>query len=248
MSLNVVETAPSSAPSGGERLAVLVHGVMADHRCWRRVPGMLAGLVYRVLAVDLPRHGWSPRRADYRPQALATELVAAVRGRAGLDRGGRGIDLLMGHSLGGRVSALALPELSPRTVVYLDPAFSQPPEFLSRPGRWVVGRTVRAGVASAALRVFSHRDRDDRELTIDMLRRWDPASWRGLRERSALAVPERTSIRSLVIRPTGSMLVDRGAVRQLQERGVTVTTLRTRSHVLFRDDYPGFLSALEGWI
>lgn len=45
----------------GDRLALLVHGIMSDHRSWRSVGPALAGRGYRVIAVDLRGHGASPR-------------------------------------------------------------------------------------------------------------------------------------------------------------------------------------------
>nr|BFE86321.1 hypothetical protein GCM10020093_089220 [Planobispora longispora] len=48
----------------GDRVAVLIHGIMASSRCWWRVGPALAERGYRVVAVDLPGHGGSPRGAD----------------------------------------------------------------------------------------------------------------------------------------------------------------------------------------
>ena len=45
----------------GHRVAVLLHGTMADSRAWWQVGPALAGRGYRVIAVDLPGHGRSPR-------------------------------------------------------------------------------------------------------------------------------------------------------------------------------------------
>lgn len=45
----------------GDRIALLVHGLMADHRTWRRVGPALSERGYRVVAVDLRGHGASGR-------------------------------------------------------------------------------------------------------------------------------------------------------------------------------------------
>ncbi|GAA3272619.1 hypothetical protein GCM10010493_57940 [Streptomyces lavendulae subsp. grasserius] len=58
----------------GDRLALLVHGIMSDHRTWRRVGPALAGRGYRVVAVDLRGHGASGR-GEYSPELFADDLV-----------------------------------------------------------------------------------------------------------------------------------------------------------------------------
>ena len=54
----------------GPRTAVLIHGIMSDHRAWHRVSGELVDQGFRVLAVDLAGHGKSPRAHRYSPRGL----------------------------------------------------------------------------------------------------------------------------------------------------------------------------------
>jgi pimeloyl-ACP methyl ester carboxylesterase len=86
-------------------LAVLVHGVTASSRTWWRVGPWFAENGWRTVAVDLRGHGKSPRAThDLGLEDLAGNLHETV---AALLRSEKGIDVLLGHSLG----ALAALEL-----------------------------------------------------------------------------------------------------------------------------------------
>lgn len=101
----------------GDRTALLVHGLMADHRTWRRVGPALADRGYRVIAVDLRGHGASDRAPGpeaYRPDDHADDLVETLPA---------GAELAIGHSLGGLVLARAVERLAPARAVYSDPAW-----------------------------------------------------------------------------------------------------------------------------
>jgi pimeloyl-ACP methyl ester carboxylesterase len=96
----------------GPKTAVLVHGLLADHRTWHAVTSHLAGRGYRVLAVDLRGHGRSPR-GDYAAELFADDLVETLPCEA---------DLAIGHSLGGLALLHAAERLRPRRVIYSDPS------------------------------------------------------------------------------------------------------------------------------
>ncbi|MFE2720957.1 alpha/beta fold hydrolase [Kitasatospora sp. NPDC059327] len=112
----------------GDRTALLVHGIMSDHRTWRRVGPALAERGYRVIAVDLRGHGASPRGEGatplerYGPGQYAQDLVDTLP---------IGAELAIGHSLGGLALLGAVERLEPARVVYSDPAwrFAQPNTF-----------------------------------------------------------------------------------------------------------------------
>jgi pimeloyl-ACP methyl ester carboxylesterase len=113
---------PWSALTWGEpsdRPLLLLHGVTSSARNWWRLGPALAASERRVVAIDLPGHGWTGHwtgRPAFRDTAAD---VAAVARAADLD----GPDLqVVGHSWGARVAA-ALPAvgLRPATIVLLDP-------------------------------------------------------------------------------------------------------------------------------
>ena len=99
----------------GPRRVALVHGLGADGATWR---GLTERLVAEggvtVTTVDLRGHGASDRAQDYSVQAFADDLVETLP---------TGLDVVVGHSLGGSVLERAVPRLAPASAVYLDPGF-----------------------------------------------------------------------------------------------------------------------------
>jgi pimeloyl-ACP methyl ester carboxylesterase len=95
-----------------DRVIVMVHGVLSDHRTWRFVAGELAR-DHDLMLIDLPGAGGSdkPRPATLGPRAhsphsMARRVLQAVEQRVAARYGG--LDrapaiTLMGHSLGGAV-------------------------------------------------------------------------------------------------------------------------------------------------
>jgi pimeloyl-ACP methyl ester carboxylesterase len=124
------EGSPTGIEGGGvvhRPLALLIHGVTSSSRTWWRVGPALAGRGFRVLAVDLPGHGASPRTVDELSLAdLAGDVAETVLAQVGetVPPGAPGpVDLLVGHSLGALV-ALELVRARPgfgRRLVVEDP-------------------------------------------------------------------------------------------------------------------------------
>ncbi|AUG75515.1 hypothetical protein CFP65_0553 [Kitasatospora sp. MMS16-BH015] len=227
----------------GDRVALLVHGIMSDHRTWRRVGPALAERGYRVIAVDQRGHGLSPRGAGETPQeryaleAYAEDLVETLPA-------GVSLELAVGHSLGGITLLRAVERLAPARAVYVDPA-------------WQFGQAE--GVDPAMFVEFRHATREqiaglnprweaeDIEVELATLAAWDPDS--------ALAMPGQHSglpvapaVPSLVVLADQSFLVSAEDAELLRRRGFEVRTVPGAGHTVHRDDHEGFLAALEGWI
>ncbi len=113
---------PFSALAWGAAVArplILVHGVTASAAIWWRVAPRLAAAGRRVVAVDLPGHGftghWTGR---HRFRETADDIAAFTRA-AGLARADVQV---IGHSWGAMVTAhLPLAGFRPETIVLLDP-------------------------------------------------------------------------------------------------------------------------------
>jgi pimeloyl-ACP methyl ester carboxylesterase len=126
----------------GPRQVALVHGLGADGATWRGLTDRLvaAGGV-TVTTVDLRGHGASDRAADYSVSAFADDLVETLP---------VGLDVVVGHSLGGSVLERAVQRLAPAHAVYLDPGFR-----LGLPTAGLTGRlfwaTAPVGLTVAAL-------------------------------------------------------------------------------------------------
>ncbi|MGY0019417.1 alpha/beta fold hydrolase [Streptomyces sp. cg35] len=218
----------------GDRVALLVHGIMSDHRTWRRVGPALAERGYRAIGVDLRGHGASGR-GTYSVDAFADDLVETLPA---------GAELALGHSLGGLALALAVERLAPRRAVYCDPA-------------WALTQSV----DPALFMEFRHAPREliaqfnprweDADIDVELatLADWDP--------RSALAVagehavdrtPARAVVPSLVQAAGPSLLVPQELKEELVRRGFEVRTVEGAGHTIHRDDFEGFMKSLEGWL
>lgn len=99
----------------GDRVALLLHGMMGSSESWWRVAPVLAKGGYRVLAMDLPGHGDSPRDAGLTVARAAAAVVETARMHDALSP-----SLALGHSYGGLVLAAAIQELCPKQVVLVD--------------------------------------------------------------------------------------------------------------------------------
>ncbi|ORY92865.1 Alpha/Beta hydrolase protein [Leucosporidium creatinivorum] len=95
------------------KTAVLLHGLTSASPSWFRVAQGLVDAGYYVIAPDLIGHGHAARPTDYSIDSFVSHL------RPQLDGLSAPLDLLVGHSLGGRL-AVAL-QLKPKRMVLLDP-------------------------------------------------------------------------------------------------------------------------------
>lgn len=99
----------------GDRTAVLLHGFMGSADSWWRVGPELAADGWRVLALDLPGHGRSPRDPRLTVVRAASAVAATLRARDV-----EAPDLAVGHSYGGVVLSAAREELDPGRTVLVD--------------------------------------------------------------------------------------------------------------------------------
>ncbi|GCD38432.1 alpha/beta hydrolase [Streptomyces chrestomyceticus JCM 4735] len=221
----------------GDRVAVLVHGIMSDHRTWRRVGPALAARGYRVIAVDLRGHGASPR-GPYSDELFADDLVETLPS---------GVEVALGHSLGAVALSLAAERLRPRRAVYSDPA-------------WTLGNTERPmdpalfvefkRATHQMIRSFNPRwEEADVEIEMATIEVWDPdtalaLSGNDLRER----IPERPVVPSLVQVAGEGFLFSEADKERVAARGFEVRTVEGAGHTIHRDDFDGFMKSLDGWI
>lgn len=221
----------------GDRVAVLIHGLMGDHGTWHAVTATLVDRGWRVLAPDLRGHGLSPR-GSYTPEEYAGDLVESLPA---------GVEVALGHSLGGLALSLAVERLAPARAIYSDPAFRLP----------VLPAGVGDGMAAWA-------DRATASAISAASPRWSAADVAaevagfGRFDRGATAaraayglrdyLPPRPVVPSLVQAAGVGGLVDAEQQALLRERGFEVRVVAGAGHCIHRDDLPGFLASLDGWL
>jgi pimeloyl-ACP methyl ester carboxylesterase len=222
----------------GDRLALLVHGIMSDSRTWRLVAPALADRGYRVIAVDLRGHGASQRGA-YSAELFAHDLVDTLP---------VGADLAIGHSLGGLTLSLAVDRLRPKRAVYSDPGWNIPaPGEAFDPAMFV---EVAAHATPESVSAMNPRwAPEDVEVELLTLALWDPATVSMLGEVGGHSLmPAAPVVPSLVQVADPSFLLSAEDQETLRERGFEVRVVKGAGHTIHRDDFDGFTASLDGWI
>jgi pimeloyl-ACP methyl ester carboxylesterase len=230
------------ASGSGSRTAILIHGIMSDHRAWHRVSAELQAKGFRVLAVDLAGHGASPRSRRYTPRGWADDVVETVTPL--LDGPP---DLVVGHSLGGLVASLAADRLAPRAAIYVDPAFAFP--------RGIRGMLFKLGFAiaprprrSALVRWNPRWSAEDVDIELATLRDWDKRTILGFADSRPIVPPLHLVAPSLVVLAEKSLLITDVAAAALRRLGMTVETVAGAGHTVFRDDHARFMGVIEEWL
>jgi pimeloyl-ACP methyl ester carboxylesterase len=222
----------------GSRTAVLLHGLMGSGESWWRVAPLLAERGYRVLALDLPGHGLSPRDPELTIERAAAAVVQTVRALAP----GEPIEAI-GHSYGATVLAAAGERLRPELAVYVDASLA------------LVGGADRPSLIAAyekdrltrmspeALRAsrpfYAARDA---EVEARAAERFDPATSASIScgpGRRWDAVPG-----SIVVRADPSTWVTDDDARRFEEDGVEVRSIPGAAHTVWYSHFADFTAAL----
>ncbi|PYD01119.1 alpha/beta hydrolase [Microbacterium esteraromaticum] len=226
------------ASGRGPRSALLVHGMCGSSESWGAVTDRLIDSGYRVLAVDLPGHGFSPRDEATSVSAAAKAVVETVSTSVSGP-----LTVAMGHSYGGSVLAAAVGRLRPTTAVYVD-----------------AGMLIRGGQDREALieqyendrrlrsqRVWLRRTRpyyDDRAIDAEAraAERFDPATMAAVSLGDDVRwAPEPGSI---VVRANPSDWVTERSAADLTRRGVHVREIPGAAHTVWYSHLRGFVDAL----
>jgi len=231
-----------SEAGAGPRTAVLIHGIMSDSRAWHRVTAELEQRGFRVLAVDLAGHGRSPRARRYSPRAWADDVVETVQPLLS-----RAPDLVMGHSLGALVASLVADRLSPRTTVYIDPAFAFPRGLRGAVLKLLFAVSPRPR-RSILVRMNPKWDAADVEIELAGLRDWDRRTLLGFTDTRPLVPPASLVAPSLVVLAERSLLITAPVAAALRRLGMTVETVPGTGHTVFRDDHARFVRVLDRWL
>jgi len=223
----------------GDRVAVLIHGIFSSSGNFRTVGPALAERGYRAIAVDLPGHGQSPRAADYSLELLADSVLQSVPGQP---------ELAIGHSLGGLTLSRLVERLQPQRAVYVDPAFSS--FRLSWWQRMLAPMMMRRLLGSSAEKIAQSNplwDREDVDIEAADFARFDRRALSFL-DPGVMTAPRSMAVPSLLVLADGSQLVGTDLAEQLKALGFEVRVVPGARHTVNRDDFAGFMAALDGWI
>jgi pimeloyl-ACP methyl ester carboxylesterase len=97
------------------RPIVLLHGLLLDRTMWWPVAAELTSAGCTIVAPDLPGHGQSPPRDDYRPERVARDMAGLVDG-LGLHRA----PILVGHGASALLVDVFADAYATQAVVTLD--------------------------------------------------------------------------------------------------------------------------------
>ena len=220
----------------GNKIAILIHGLFADHQSWWRLGPALATRGYRVLAPDLRGHGLSPR-GPYSPEHWASDLVDSLPHHA---------NLAIGHSLGGMSLALAAELLQVKSAIYVDPAWKLTPSQeltfkieWSPELDWTVEQWLDAHPFWAA---------GDITARLSSIKNFDPACIDGLLTGNGYNhMPHRITCPSLALLADPSDFVSDQDAAHLQSIGMQVWALPHTTHSMHREDYELFLTSIDHW-
>lgn len=230
MKLNVHER------GDGDKVAVLIHGGMADHRTWHAVEDELVARGYRVIAPDLRGHGRSPR-GEYRAELLGDDLAENLP---------TGADVAIGHSLGGLSLSLAVERLRPRKAVYSDPGFML--DAMPREALAFMKRMVATATQDSVRHMNPRWSPADIEAELAGFALFDPTFLDGVRGFDGGYLPAAPVVPSLVQLADASLTITPEVAGELARRGFEIRSVKGAGHCVHRDDLPGFMDSLDGWI
>ncbi|MCP3818475.1 alpha/beta hydrolase [Streptomyces sp. A3M-1-3] len=220
----------------GDKVALLIHGGMSDHRTWHAVEGRLVDQGYRVVAPDLRGHGRSDR-GEYRPELLADDLVENLPA---------GADVAIGHSLGGVSLSLAAARLKPKRAVYCDPGFRLGALAAEA---FAFMRAMVDEASPESVRLANPRwSAADVEAELAGFALFDRAFLGSVAGFDGDYLPLAPAVPSLVQLADPSLTIDASAAELLRERGFDVTVVAGTGHCIHRDDLDAFMASLKGWI
>lgn len=221
----------------GDKTAVLLHGLMGSSESWWRVGPAIAAAGYRVLAVDLPGHGTSPRDL-----ALTVDRAAAAVVDTVADHSGSAPELVIGHSYGGTILAAALPALRACRAVVVDAPTSTRGGHDREVARARYEEMRRARTVDQLLATRPYYAARDAEVEARAARHFDPETAAAASSAPAGSWPLPAG--TTVLRPDPSLDVPDEEAEHLRRRGVVVVDIPGAAHTVWYSHFDQFMAAL----
>lgn len=230
--LNTIES------GSGDRTVLLLHGMSGSAESWWRVTQRLADAGHRVLAMDLPGHGLSPRD----PRATVASAADAVVETVAAHAPGRRL-IAMGHSYGGTVLAAAANRMPLDTAVYVDTtcAFAGGSDREELIGEYTRDRRSRRDAAwlRETRPFYSETDAVVESRAAD---RFDPVTAASIS--SGADVEHTPAPGSILVRADPSRFVTDEDARRLAAHGLDVRSVPGAAHTVWFSHFDEFVSAL----
>ena len=221
----------------GERAVILLHGMMGSSESWWRVGPALAAHGYRVLAMDLPGHGHSPRDLRLTVERAAEAVVATANLRDALKP-----SLAIGHSFGGLVLCAALSELQPEKAILVDSPLSTPPGTDPILAREQFELNRRARNYEELRRTRPHYSDQDAHVEAMAAQQFDAETAAALSAAPGGSWPAPAG--TLVIRARPSNFVSDEDANAMRQRGVIVHDIPGASHAVWYSHFDEFMDLL----
>lgn len=224
----------------GPKVAVLLHGIMSSGECWRRVAPALVEKGYRVIAVDLRGHGRSAHNGEYTLEEWGEDVLVSVPFKP---------DLVIAHSLGGLVLSTIVETLQPKRAIYIDPAFYTPKGFRAFFSKMYLHRFMKQAKSITAKKIAKRHPKwssEDIAVELRSFREWDPQTVKAVT--NTIRPPKKVFVPSLVVWAGDTPLTNDVLSQQLQSTGFVIRSLPNTGHVLFRDDFTGFMRTIDDWL
>jgi pimeloyl-ACP methyl ester carboxylesterase len=227
----------------GDRIALLLHGMMGSAESWWRLAPELVVRGYRVIALDLPGHGHSAPNPSATVPVCAGDVAETVSAL-----GVAAPEIAIGHSFGGAVLAAAVPRLQPGRVIYVDAPFTSK-------GGWDPAVVRPEYAADRAARTYEQLRRDrpswserDWEVEATAAERFDVDTATAIAASPGGDWTPTTPPASLVIRAYPSDYVSDESVNRLRAGGVDVRQIAGAAHSVWYSHFDEFLTTFDDWI
>lgn len=224
----------------GSRHAALIHGVAVSGKVWTEITRLLVECYdYTVTTVDLRGHGLSPRADSYAIRDFSEDLVETLP---------HNLDLLMGHSLGGRAAVDASYFLHPKQLICLDPGF----HLGKVSGFMFVNVLPKMITAPDWLKPYlpitpAETSEEMRQLIVNEMKKWDSKMISGIIERGIghdyhVASP---ATPSTVVFSENTFVVTKELIRRLEIAGWNVRFKKNAEHDMYLQDPNGTITLIS---
>jgi pimeloyl-ACP methyl ester carboxylesterase len=223
------------------RRAILIHGLTSDKHTWFRVEETLRRRGYRVTSVNLSGHGDAVRHEEYSFAGWVDEVLAQA--------GGRRVDLIVGHSLGGLIAAGVAHRAGADRILLLDPLLHVPANTVQWLAKSVIQNSPMLNESLLRLQ-FPQWSLEAVKFELAAIRAWDKNTMKAMIPEEGqviadgfLADPKRGQI--LILKPRYSFLLPTRHAIQLAHQGLDVLEVPGAAHSVHHDQPELLLRILD---